>query len=102
MHNQFPFTPGWLRNRRFFSNRDEVEQRLQQAIVQDPEIGEPSRISVSVEKGGMFRGNELHLIGEVRSEKDRARAEEIVRRSTEDSAEIRNEIRIVDEGPRLS
>jgi osmotically-inducible protein OsmY len=70
-----------------------MEKTLQEAINQDPEIQNASRISVSVEKKGLFhRRKVVHLIGETPQEHDRQRAQEIVARRVDSGTEIVNEI----------
>lgn len=54
-----------------------LQEKVQEAIEEDPTIQDSSKISVTCTKGGLFKKAKIHLIGKVNSEKDRQRAEEI-------------------------
>jgi hypothetical protein len=68
----------------------ELEKKLLEALVQDPEIENSTNISAVVKKE---RGNRVvHLLGKVDTEKERLRAEELVKINTPEGHSIVNEI----------
>jgi hypothetical protein len=70
----------------------EIKKHLLEAIVEDPEIGRSTNIAVNVRAGAGGTDPEIELAGKVDSDKDKARAEEVVRINTRDEAEITNNL----------
>ena len=64
----------------------ELEKYLMRAIFEDPLIGNKTNISLKHEDG------DLHLIGKVGSEEEKARAEEIVKVNTREEKPVVNEL----------
>jgi hypothetical protein len=67
-----------------------IEKHMQTAINEDPLIKDPSRISVSLSDSG---GNKVfELIGKVNDENEKHRVEEIVRKNSRNTAEIKDSL----------
>jgi hypothetical protein len=67
-----------------------LENKLLEAVIQDPEVEHPTNISVFIrDEGGK---QYVHLIGKLVDEKERDRVEEIARSSTGTDAIIVNEV----------
>ncbi|MFW5827641.1 MAG: hypothetical protein ACOCU4_06095 [Alkalispirochaeta sp.] len=70
----------------------DIKQNLLEAIVEDPEIGHSTNITVNIRAGSQGSGPEIELVGKVDSEKDKARTEEVVRVNTAGEASITNNL----------
>jgi len=75
---------------------DEISNNLQEAIIEDPELSDTTNISVKAEDEdeGETKESVIHLIGKVKNEKDKARAQEIVEKNTGREMEISNELKV--------
>ena len=67
-------------------------QKLLDALTEDPDISDPSNISVTVEDQGLGKPRIFTLIGEVSNEREKNRAEEIVKIHTPETDIVRNEL----------
>jgi len=70
-------------------NKD-LERVLMEAIVQDPEIGDATNISVVIKKEDGDRV--IHLLGKLDSEKERDRALELAETNSKSKYKVVNEI----------
>lgn len=70
----------------------DIKQNLLEAIVEDPEIGHSTNITVDVRAGAEGSDPEIELVGKVDSEKDKARTEEVARVNTAGEASITNNL----------
>ncbi len=73
---------------------DEISNNLQEALIEDPELSDTTNISVKAEGEGETKEPVIHLIGKVKNEKDKARAQEIVEKNTGREMEISNELKV--------
>ncbi len=73
---------------------EEITRKLQEAIIDDPIISDPSAVSVAIEKTGLFKDGIAHLVGSVRNEEESRRVEEIVTRNTRGEINISNELQV--------
>jgi len=76
--------------------KDYVE-KIQKAINEDPEIRDKTHISVSSEKRGLVKGDEIHLIGKVTNAGDKKRALDIALKNTAENIEVVDELIVVDQ-----
>ena len=76
--------------------KDYVE-KIQKAINEDPMIRDKTHISVSSEKKGLFKGDEIHLIGKVTNAGDKKRALDIALQNTAENIEVVDELIVVDQ-----
>jgi osmotically-inducible protein OsmY len=72
-------------------------EKIQKAINEDPEIRDKTHISVSSEKRGIGKRDEIHLIGKVSSAHDKERALDIARSNTAEKMEVVDELILVEE-----
>ena len=72
-------------------------ERIQKAINEDPMIRDKTHISVSSEKKGLFKGDEIHLIGKVTNAGDKKRALDIALKNTAENIEVVDELIVVDQ-----
>ena len=84
---------------KFFKERDlfglsldEIEKKLMDAIIEDPELDNTTNISVNIEEKGAFKDHLVHIIGKVKTKDDRDRVEEIVEKNTREEMKISNEL----------
>jgi hypothetical protein len=68
----------------------QLEKKLMEAIIQDPEIGDATNVSVIVKKENGTRF--VHLLGKLETEKERDRACELADTNTPIDFEVINEI----------
>ncbi len=87
-----PLTPVWWKRKKVFRSRGYFQEKIQQAIAEDPEIQDKTKIAATVERAGWFGKDTLHLIGETDNPHDRERAQEIAENNARDVVEIRNDI----------
>jgi osmotically-inducible protein OsmY len=73
-----PGSPGYIR------------ERIQSHIISEPAIEDSSKIAVNIKKGGLFSKDEIHLIGEVSSRKDKERVEKVARENGGKEMELVN------------
>jgi osmotically-inducible protein OsmY len=76
--------------------KDYVE-KIQKAINEDPEIRDKIHISVSSEKKGLVKGDEIHLIGKVTNAGDKKRALDIALKNTAENIEVVDELIVVEQ-----
>ena len=84
---------------KFFKERDlfglsldEIEEKLMDAIIEDPELKDTSNISVNIEDKGAFKDHLVHIIGKVKTTDDSDRVQEIVEKNTRKEMKISNEL----------
>lgn len=84
-------SPYFASNPWHLAKQNDLEDELQKAIVEDPEIASKADISVDVTTDGK-KVTEIHLVGSVASDKELQRAAEIVSVNTRDEVKIVNEL----------
>jgi len=72
-------------------------EKIQKAINEDPEIRDKSHISVSAEKKGLVKGDEIHLIGKVSNAGDKKRALDIALKNSAENMNVVDELIVVEE-----
>lgn len=84
---------------KFFKERDlfglaldEIEGKLMDAVIEDPELEDTTNISVDIEEKGAFKDHLVHIIGKVKNNEDRDRVQEIVEKNTRKEMKISNEL----------
>jgi len=70
----------------------EKAQKLLNALTDDPDISDPTNISVTVRDEGLGKPHIYTLIGEVANEREKNRAEEIVKIHIPEKDIVRNEL----------
>ncbi|MFW5711634.1 MAG: hypothetical protein ACOCXF_02360 [bacterium] len=73
---------------------DDVSNNLQEAIIEDPELSDSTNISVKARDESGSKEPVIHLIGKVKSEADKARAQEIIEKNTRSEIKVVNELAV--------
>ena len=84
-----PISPGAMAESRR-KERDALQAKLREALVQDPEIQDKANISATITEDR--EGESVHLLGKLPTAKGKERAEEIVRASVPEGMRVVNEI----------
>lgn len=71
---------------------DEISNNLQEAIIEDPELSDTTNISVKAEDERGSKEPVIHLIGKVKNEAEKARAQEIIEKNTRNEMKVANEL----------
>jgi hypothetical protein len=86
---------------KFFKERDlfglsldEIEQKLMDAVIEDPELEDTTNISIDIEDKGAFKEHLVHIIGKVKTKDDKDRVQEIVEKNTRKELKISNELAV--------
>jgi hypothetical protein len=77
-------------------NQNSLEQlktELLKAITEDPQISDPSNIGLDIEADGNTVTH-ITVVGTVKSELDRQRAQQIVEVNTQDEVSVKNELSV--------
>jgi len=72
----------------------DIEAKLQEAVIEDPELKDTTNLSVKIEDRGLFKDHIVHLIGKVGNEKEKQRVEEIVDTNTGRELKVSNELHV--------
>jgi hypothetical protein len=80
----YVFTPEQKKENR------QLEKKIMEAIIQDPEIGDATNVSVVVKKENNMPF--IHLLGKLETEKERDRAHELADKNTPINFQVINEI----------
>lgn len=73
---------------------DDISNNLQEAIIEDPELTDTTNISVKARDESGSKEPVIHLIGKVKSEADKARAQEIIEKNTRSEMKVANELKV--------
>lgn len=74
--------------------KEELEKNLMQALIDDPEIGDSTNITVNFDPFANSNKGKIELLGKVDSELDKNRAEEIAKVNTKNEVEILNNLNV--------
>ncbi len=74
--------------------KEELEKNLMQALIDDPEIGDSTNITVNFDPFANSKKGKIELLGKVESELDKNRAEEIAKVNTKDEVEVLNNLNV--------
>lgn len=78
--------------------KNDLENYLQQAITDDPQISRESSTNISIDyKSDEGSGGGIHIIGRVKSEAESKRAVEIVRVNTQEEVDVKNDLKVSSE-----
>ena len=73
-------------------NREALEKKLREALIEDPEIQDATNLSATIERE---KGDTVaRLLGKVKTELEKARAEELVRNNVPADVEIDNQLTV--------
>lgn len=74
--------------------KEELEQKLMDVILEDPELVDTTNISVQYTPKSKSEDGVIELIGSVKSEQDKRRVEEIAKVNTREEIEIKNSLKV--------
>jgi osmotically-inducible protein OsmY len=84
----------WAVNERLEQKRQQMVKRVEDGLVEDPEMEGIDTVGVTLETSGTVKRDEIHLVGSVPSEKLKEHAFEIAKRAVGTDAEIVNELKV--------